>query len=75
MMLFVRGIKGNIKLNPGIKEFGFIVIVLGLLIGSTIHWGWGLRGAIQKCESAGGTWVGGTLKGAYCALAPHQDDT
>ncbi len=73
-MLFVRGIMGNIKLNPAIKLWGSVAIVVGLLIGSVVDRALEFREAVRECQAQGGTWVGGALPSAYCADAVRQDD-
>ena len=58
-MIFVRGIMGNIKLNPAIKLWGGLAL---FLVG--IAWaGWAqladYREEVAECQAIGGVWIGG----------------
>ena len=58
-MLFVRGIMGDVKLNPAIKLWGTLVIVVGAFVLGLIIAFADIGNAVEECEASGGTWVGG----------------
>jgi len=58
-VIFVRGIMGNIKLNPAIKIWGGLLLI-------SVAVGWTLfarisdyRDDIAACEAKGGVWIHG----------------
>lgn len=58
-MIFVRGIMGDIKLNPAIKLWGGLAL---LVIG--VSWAlWvkfdNYREDVTECQARGGVWIGG----------------
>jgi hypothetical protein len=73
MMLFVRGIKGNLKLNPAIKIWGGFLLLLVLIVGGLAHRFFEFRDAVAACEARGGTWIGGGLRSSFCALDQKKD--
>jgi hypothetical protein len=74
MMLFVRGIKGNLKLNPAIKIWGGLLLLLVLIVGGLAHRFFEFREAVTACETRGGTWIGGALPSSFCALDQKKGD-
>lgn len=75
-MIFVRGIMGNVKLNPAIKLWGgLILVVFGGAWGIYIELA-GFRQDVTQCQAEGGVWVGGMMPlrvGALRALSGYCD--
>lgn len=66
-MLFVRGIKGKLKLNPALKLWGGLFLLLVLIFGGLVHQILGIRDRAAACEARGGVWIGGALRSSFCA--------
>ncbi|MBU0669546.1 MAG: hypothetical protein KKG32_05710, partial [Alphaproteobacteria bacterium] len=84
MMLFVRGIMGNIKLNPAITLWGSLLLFLGFAIGGLGYQIFEIESEIADCRERGGVWVGGVslggmggimrrLPGSYCSADDYQE--
>lgn len=71
-MLFVRGIKGNLKLNPALKIWGGLALLVSLAGAGALHRFGSFRDAVIDCRSSGGTWIGGALVSAFCESAPDD---
>jgi len=67
-MLFVRGIKGKIKLNPAVKIWGSLLLLVLIVVGGLLAF----RNTVEQCWERGGVWIGGALRTAYCAEASEQ---
>ncbi len=65
-MLFVRGIKGNLKLNPAIKIWGGLLVILVAGVAGAYFRFDSFRETVVDCQSKGGTWIGGALVSAFC---------
>lgn len=57
-MIFVRGIRGNIKLNPAITLWGGLGLAIALLAGGTIHQIRSFQTKVTRCQERGDIWVG-----------------
>lgn len=67
-MLFVRGIKGKLKLNPTVKIWGSLLLLINLLTGGLVHRFYKFREVVSACEARGGVWIGGAPRSSFCAL-------
>jgi hypothetical protein len=72
-MLFVKGVKGNRKLNPAIKLWGgimllILVVALGIVSRFDVF-----RSRVEACEAKGGDWIGGALVSAFCEPASERE--
>ena len=70
-MLFVRGIMGDVKLNPAIKLWGGLILALaGTSFTLFIQFA-NYRDDVAACEEQGGVWIGeiptriGTLRALF----------
>lgn len=72
-MLFHRGIKGKLKLNPAIKFLGGLLLSLLLAVGGLAYRFLDFRDTTTNCVERGGTWIGGALRASYCALDMKED--
>lgn len=57
-MIFVRGIKGNIKLNPVITIWGGLVLLAAVIVGWTGYEIMSFQSKVARCQERGGIWVG-----------------
>jgi len=57
-MVLVRGVKGDLKLNPGLKLWGALVLFTTLVIGGLLLRFSDFREESRRCEAAGGVWIG-----------------
>lgn len=64
-MLFVRGIMGNLKLNPAIKLWGGLAVYIALILGGLVLYFADFEDAAEKCEAQGGMWVGGAVPARF----------
>ncbi|WP_156318147.1 hypothetical protein [Porphyrobacter sp. AAP60] len=72
-MIFVRGIKGNTKLNPAIKVWGGLCLLV-LIAAAGALWRFdAFRDRVEACEAKGGDWIGGALISAFCEPAPKRE--
>lgn len=72
-MIFVKGIKGNTKLNPAIKVWGGFGLLV-LLAAAVALWRLDVfRDRVEACEAKGGDWIGGALVSAFCEPAPKKE--
>ena len=80
-MIIVRGIKGNLKLNPAIKLLGGITLFVVGLIWATFQSITDYRADVLACQHRGGIWIGGMpmrvtalrfLRGR-CELSPNEE--
>jgi hypothetical protein len=67
-MLFVRGIKGKLKLNPAVKIWGGLILFLILIALGFFAF----ANTVEECSARGGAWIGGALRTSYCAEDPKQ---
>lgn len=58
-MIFVRGIMGDIKLNPAIKLWGGLILVLAGASFTLFVQFANYRDDVAACEAHGGVWIGG----------------
>ena len=58
-MILVRGIKGDIKLNPSIKLWGGLALIGVGSIWAVHNEISDYREDVSNCENKGGMWVGG----------------
>ncbi|RIV85132.1 hypothetical protein [Aurantiacibacter zhengii] len=65
-MIFVRGIKGDLKLNPTLKFWGILFLVVAAIVWMFKERADSLQEKVAKCEERGGAWVGGALQMAFC---------
>lgn len=72
-MLFIRGIKGKLKLNPGLKLWGGILLLLVLIGGGAAYRLMEFGDTVQACWERGGVWIGGALPSSYCAEKPDEN--
>jgi hypothetical protein len=72
-MLFVRGVKGNLKLNPAIKLWAGILLLLVLVFGGLAHQFFAFKETVEACEGRGGVWIGGVLPSSFCAPNAKKD--
>jgi hypothetical protein len=72
MMLFVRGINGKLKLNPGVKLWGGLLLLLVLVVGGLAHRFFEFREMVEACQAREGVWIGGALPSSYCAEDPKE---
>jgi hypothetical protein len=73
-MLFVRGINGKLKLNPAVKVWGSILLLVTLIVGGLAYRLLEFRETLAECSEQGGIWVGGPLPSAFCSL-DHESET
>jgi len=73
-MLFVRGIKGKLKLNPAVKLWGGILLLLIIIAGGLAYRFIQFRETVLACEEHGGVWIGGALLSASCAPDGERDN-
>jgi hypothetical protein len=73
-MLFVRGIKDNLKLNPAIKIWGGLALLVVLGVAGALSRIETFRDAVIDCQSRGGTWIGGALASAFCETEPGREE-
>ena len=66
-MLLVRGIKGKLKLHPGLKLWGSLLLLLVVIVGGFAYRFMGFRDTVEACQERGGVWIGGALRSSYCA--------
>ena len=71
-MLFVRGINGKLKLHPGLKLLGGLLLLLVLIGGGVAYRFMGFRDTVEACWDRGGVWIGGALRSSYCAEEPTE---
>jgi hypothetical protein len=72
-MIFVKGIKGDTKLNPPIKLWGGLGLLV-LIAAAGALWRFdAFRDRVEACEAKGGDWIGGAFVSAFCEPA-HQRD-
>jgi hypothetical protein len=71
-MLFVRGIKGKLKLSPGVKLWGGLLLLLVVIVGGIAYRVMGFRDTVEACWERGGVWIGGALRSSYCAEDPTE---
>jgi hypothetical protein len=71
-MLFVRGINGKVKLNPAVKLWGSLLLLLVLAAGGVVHWFFEFRDEVEGCRARGGVWIGGALRTSYCEDDPKH---
>ena len=72
MMLLVRGIDGKLKLNPALKIWGGLLLLLILATGGFVQWFYDFQEKVAACEARGGVWIGGALRSSYCAEDPKR---
>lgn len=58
-MIFVRGIMGDIKLNPFIKLWGGLALLVVGAIWALLAQFADYRKAVEFCQTRNGVWVGG----------------
>ena len=71
-MLFVRGIKGKLKLNSAVKLWAGLLLLLVLIVGGVAYRFMELSGTAEACRERGGVWIGGALRSSYCAESPIE---
>jgi hypothetical protein len=71
-MLLVRGIKGKLKLHPGLKLWGSLLLLLVVIAGGLAYRFLGFRDTVEACLERGGVWIGGALPSSYCAEEPTE---
>ncbi|PIW54566.1 MAG: hypothetical protein COW16_10705 [Sphingomonadales bacterium CG12_big_fil_rev_8_21_14_0_65_65_10] len=57
-MILVRGIKGNLKLNPAIKLWGGLGLLVVLMVWGVVSKVLSAQDEMQECASEGGVWIG-----------------
>ncbi len=62
-MLFVRGIMGNVKINPAIKYGGGLLLFVSIVLGGLAYQIIEHEEALADCQQMGGTWIGSTPVG------------
>lgn len=62
-MLFVRGIMGDVKLNPAIKLWGGFLLVVLLSSGGLAYRIIEYERAMAACQKEDGVWIGGNPAG------------
>jgi hypothetical protein len=73
-VIFVKGIKGNLKLNPTIKLWGGVtLLIMGVTAGAVSRFDT-LRNRVEACEAKGGDWIGGALVSSFCEPASERED-
>ncbi len=65
-MVFVRSIKGKLKLNPALKFWVGLLLLLFVGLGGFLIWIVEGPEAKAECEASGGVWIGGFLRSSYC---------
>jgi hypothetical protein len=65
-VLFVKGIRGNVKLNPGIKLWCGICFLISVLVAGLLTRLDAFYDRVEACKAVGGDWMGGALKSAFC---------
>jgi hypothetical protein len=71
-MLLLRGIKGKLKLDPALKLWGGVLLVLVLIVAGLAYRFLGLRDTYEACIERGGVWIGGALPSSYCSEDPKR---
>ncbi len=62
-MLFVRGIMGNVKINPAIKYGGGLLLFVSIVFGGLAYQAIEHEQALADCREMGGIWIGSTPGG------------
>ena len=60
-MIFVRGIMGAVKLNPAIKIWGGLALIVALVIAGFVIRFANVIDSVEDCEARGGAWVMGPV--------------
>jgi hypothetical protein len=63
-MVLKRRLDGRWALHGCVKVWGPVVIILALVFGATIA----RIADIRACQAAGGAWMGGFTRSAFCAV-------
>lgn len=60
-MIFVRGIMGGVKLNPAIKLWGGLGLLLLFAVGGMMFRVVDYMNKAEECEEKGGAWTGNLI--------------
>lgn len=60
-MIFVRGIMGDVKLNPAIKIWGGLALFVVLAIAGLVIRFVNVIDSAEECKALGGAWVAGPV--------------
>ena len=63
MTFFVRGIMGDVKLNPTIKLWGGLLLFVSFVLGGLTYQIMVGQRALAECQERGGVWIGSTPAG------------
>ena len=83
-MVFVRGVKGNVKLHPGIKFWGSLALFVFIIIAGLVTRISDFSDNLKECEARGGVWVGGLVPArvgsfrsisSYCVEVDEREET